>query len=89
MTANRGPGGGDLFIVDNSIPDWKGLDYLREWAEVARSFDIGTSFFEIGSLLAMDGRWQQLEKVRILMGDEVSLKPAKLSGKRSTAGSVL
>ncbi|MCY3579151.1 MAG: helicase-related protein [bacterium] len=81
MTANRGPGGGDLFIVDNSIPDWKGLDYLREWAEVARSFDIGTSFFEIGSLLAMDGRWQQLEKVRILMGDEVSLKTRQAFGK--------
>ncbi|MYH56305.1 MAG: helicase [Acidimicrobiia bacterium] len=81
MTANRGPGGGDLFIVDNSITGWKGLDYLREWTEVARSFDIGTGFFEIGSLLAMDGRWQQREKVRILMGDEVSLKTGRAFGK--------
>ncbi|MXZ06854.1 MAG: NgoFVII family restriction endonuclease, partial [Acidimicrobiia bacterium] len=80
MTANRGPGGGDMFIVDNNITGWKGLDYLREWTEVARSFDIGTGFFEIGSLLAMDGRWQQLEKVRILMGDEVSLKTRQAFG---------
>ena len=41
---------------------------------MARSFDIATGFFEIGALLALDGKWQQLEKVRILMGDEVSLR---------------
>jgi len=80
MTSNKRPGGSDLFIVDNSITGWTGLDYLREWTEVARSFDIGTGFFEIGSLLAMDGRWQQLEKIRILMGDEVSLKTGRAFG---------
>ncbi|MCY3562269.1 MAG: helicase-related protein [bacterium] len=69
-----GPGGGDLFIVDNSISGWTALEYLRQWTDVARSFDIATGFFEIGALLALDGRWQQLEKVRILMGDEVSLR---------------
>ena len=68
------PGGGDLFIVDNSISGWTALEYLRQWTDVARSFDIATGFFEIGALLALDGKWQQLEKVRILMGDEVSLR---------------
>jgi hypothetical protein len=24
--------GGDLFIVDNSDAEWKGLRYLQEWA---------------------------------------------------------
>lgn len=69
--------GGDLFIVDNSLSRWTGLEYLREWTDLARSFDVATGFFEIGSLLALDGKWQQLEKIRILMGDQVSLKTKK------------
>ncbi|MCY4175409.1 MAG: helicase-related protein [Acidimicrobiaceae bacterium] len=68
------PGGGDLFIVDNSVSGWTGLEYLKQWTEVARSFDIATGFFEIGALLALDGKWQQLEGIRLLMGDEVSLR---------------
>ena len=47
--------GGDLFIVDNSLSHWTGLDHLREWTDLARSFDVATGFFEIGSLLALDG----------------------------------
>ncbi len=64
--------GGDLFIVDNSISGWTGLRYLQEWSELAKSFDIATGYFEIGSLLELDGKWQQLEKIRILMGDETT-----------------
>ena len=67
-------GGGDLFIVDNSVSGWTGLEYLSQWTDVARSFDIATGFFEIGALLALDGKWQQLERIRLLMGDEVSLR---------------
>ena len=67
-------GGGELFIVDNSVSGWTGLKYLSQWTEVARAFDIATGFFEIGALLALDGKWQQLEKIRLLMGDEVSLR---------------
>ncbi|RKY06377.1 MAG: hypothetical protein DRP56_07535, partial [Planctomycetota bacterium] len=64
--------GGDLFIVDNSDADWKVRNYLHEWADIASRFDIATGFFEIGSLLDLDGHWQKLEKIRILMGDEVT-----------------
>ncbi|MCY4273479.1 MAG: phospholipase D-like domain-containing protein, partial [bacterium] len=70
-------GGGELFIVDNSVSGWTGLQYLRQWTDIARSFDIATGFFEIGALLALDGQWQQLDKIRILMGDEVSLRTRK------------
>ena len=70
--------GGDLFIVDNSEEDWKVRDYLREWTEISVSFDIATGFFEIGSLLTLDGHWQKLEKIRILMGDEVTARTKKL-----------
>ena len=66
--------GGDLFIVDNSVSGWTGRRYLDQWTDVARSFDIATGFFDVGALLALDGKWQKLEKIRILMGDQVSLK---------------
>ncbi|HRK34709.1 MAG TPA: phospholipase D-like domain-containing protein, partial [Candidatus Hydrogenedentes bacterium] len=64
----------DLFIVDNSDSDWKVKSYLQEWTELAHKFDIATGYFEIGALLALDGHWQKLDKLRILMGDEVSLR---------------
>ncbi len=69
--------GGELFIVDNSDADWKVLRYLKEWTEIAKSFDVATGHFEIGGLLALDGDWQKLEKIRILMGDEVSIRTQK------------
>lgn len=83
--------GGDFFIVDNSDKYWKGLQYLHDWADVARAFDIATGYFEIGSLLALDGEWQKLEKLRILMGDSVSRRTRKalLEGVRAGATQVL
>lgn len=64
--------GNDLFIVDNSDHDWKVLNYLKEWADISSRFDIATGYFEIGALLALDGQWQKLSNIRILMGDEVT-----------------
>jgi superfamily II DNA or RNA helicase len=64
--------GNELFIVDNSDEDWKVLNYLAEWSEISHKFDIATGYFEIGALLALDGKWQKLDQIRILMGDEVT-----------------
>jgi superfamily II DNA or RNA helicase len=61
----------DVFVVDNSQL-WKVENYLHEWADLASAFDVATGYFEIGALLALDGQWQKLDKLRILMGDEVS-----------------
>lgn len=69
--------GDELFIVDNSDDDWKMRDYLREWTEIARAMDIATGYFEIGALLALDGQWQKLDKIRLLMGDEVTQRTHK------------
>ncbi|MGA2661596.1 MAG: SNF2-related protein, partial [Verrucomicrobiota bacterium] len=79
--------GGELFIVDNSDSDWKGLRYLQEWTEIARAFDIATGYFEIGSLLALDRKWQKLESIRILMGDQATVRTrqAVLEGLRKDA----
>jgi hypothetical protein len=69
--------GRDLFIVDNSVSGWTGLRYLEEWTGIAKGFDIATGYFEIGALLALDGKWQPLEKIRILMGAEMTHRTRK------------
>ena len=91
MPNNSSPKGGDLFIVDNSSSDWTGLRYLKDWCALAERFDIATGFFEIGSLLELDGSWQELKKIRILMGDEVThrTKKALLEAVRTRAERVL
>jgi superfamily II DNA or RNA helicase len=70
--------GGDLFIVDNSDPGWTGLRYLQEWCDLATTFDIATGYFDTGALLALDGKWQGLHKIRILMGSEITASTKKL-----------
>ena len=62
----------ELFIVDNSKKGWSVEKYLHEWCDISERFDIATGYFEIGAFLALDGQWQKLDKIRILMGDEVS-----------------
>jgi hypothetical protein len=69
--------GSELFIVDNSAEDWKAVRYLRDWCQLSKALDVATGYFEIGSLLALDGEWQKLDKIRILMGDEVSRRTKK------------
>ena len=70
--------GSDLFIVDNSDSEWKVQRYLHDWCELSRAIDIATGYFEIGSLLALDGEWQKVDQIRLLMGDEVSLRTKKV-----------
>ncbi len=83
--------GRDLFIVDNSVSGWTGLRYLEEWSGIAKAFDIATGYFEIGALLALDGKWQPLEKIRILMGAEMTYRTRKalLEAVRSRAVEIL
>lgn len=69
--------GSELFIVDNSEDDWKVSRYLHDWCVLSKSIDIATGYFEIGSLLKLDGEWQKVDKIRILMGDEISRRTRK------------
>ncbi len=65
----------DLFVVDNDdLVECKVAWYLSQWCDIARTLDIASGYFEIGALLDLDGQWQKLEQIRILMGDEVSKK---------------
>jgi hypothetical protein len=72
MPTRTSPTGNELFIVDNSDTDWKVLRYLHDWCQISKAIDIATGYFEIGSLLALETEWQKVDKIRILMGDEVS-----------------
>jgi superfamily II DNA or RNA helicase len=71
------PNKSDLFIVDNSISGWTGLRYLAEWTEISKTFDIATGYFEIGALLELDGKWQKLDHIRILMGSDTTMRTRK------------
>jgi superfamily II DNA or RNA helicase len=73
MNAKAQRSGSDLFIVDNSDDEWKVLQYLHDWCELSGSIDVATAYFEIGALLALKEKWQDVNRIRILMGDEVSL----------------
>jgi len=83
--------GRDLFIVDNSVSGWTALRYLEEWSGIAKAFDIATGYFEIGALLALDKKWQPLDKIRILMGAETTHRTRKalLEAVRARAVEVL
>jgi len=58
-------------IVDNQGPA-TALGVLTSLLPHTRRLDIATGVFDIGSLMALDGLWQQAELVRIVMGDETT-----------------
>lgn len=62
----------NLYIVDNSDTDVSVKKYLTEWCTVSKQMDIATGYLEIGGLLALDGDWQKLDKIRIILGNEVT-----------------
>lgn len=64
--------GSDLFIIDNTDSEWDVLRYLNGWCRLSNQLDVASAYFEIGSLLALDGEWQKVDTIRILMGDEVT-----------------
>ncbi len=77
--------GSELFIVDNSDADWKLVRYLHDWCQISRAIDIASGYMEIGALLAMKDEWQKVDQIRILMGDEVSLRTKDAFAKALTA----
>lgn len=58
-------------IIDNRNEN-TALEALKKLLPESQSLDVASGFFEIGSLLALDGLWQPLEQIRILMGDEMT-----------------
>lgn len=62
----------DLYIVDNSSEEQSVKKYLTEWCSVSKQMDIATGYLEIGGLLSLDSEWQKLDKIRIILGNEVT-----------------
>jgi len=62
----------DLYIIDNASEPNTVKEYLRKWCPLTRQMDVATGYMEIGGLLELDGEWQKLDKIRILLGDEVT-----------------
>lgn len=81
MPQRTSKSGSELFIVDNSEQDWKVIRYLNDWCQISKAVDIATGYFEIGSLLALNNEWQKIDKIRILMGDEVTKRTKNLFSK--------
>jgi phosphatidylserine/phosphatidylglycerophosphate/cardiolipin synthase-like enzyme len=81
LPVKNSPSGGELFHVDNSDEDWKVRKYLHDWCQISQAIDIATGYFEIGSLLALGDEWKKVDKIRILMGTEVSRRTANAFAK--------
>jgi hypothetical protein len=58
-------------IIDNR-GDNTVLQALKRLLPNLQKMDVATGTFEIGSFLSLEGFWQTLDKIRILMGDETS-----------------
>ena len=58
-------------LIDNFPPNTL-LATLQELLPQTSAWDIATGTFDIGSLLALDGFWQPVQPIRILMGDETT-----------------
>jgi superfamily II DNA or RNA helicase len=77
MPVRASRSGSELFIVDNSDTDWKVQRYLRDWCQISKGIDIATGNFEIGGLLALEGEWQKVDQIRILMGADLTLRTSQ------------
>ena len=77
--AHRARPGSELFIVDNSNDDWKVPPLPARLVQVFRKtrLILPRVISNIGSLLALADEWQKVDSIRILMGDEVSLRTRK------------
>ena len=61
-----------LYVVDNSSEAQSVKHYLSEWCSVSKQMDIATGYLEIGGILDLDQSWQKLDKIRIILGNEMT-----------------
>ena len=60
-------------IIDNQ-GDITLRDAIAQIAQITKGLDVATGFFELGSLLSLDGDWQKIGEIRILLGDAAGRK---------------
>ena len=81
MTGRLFMGHSDLYIVDNGNDEQTVKKYLREWCPISKQMDIATGYWEIGGLLSLDTEWQKLDKIRIILGNEVTRRTKEVIDK--------
>jgi superfamily II DNA/RNA helicase len=64
-------------IIDNRN-DNTVLNALQKLLPSLQKIDIATGIFEVGSLLQLEGLWQQVPEIRILMGNETTKTTKKV-----------
>ena len=62
----------NLYIADNNGEGRSVRKYLRQWCGISKSMDVATGYLEIGGLLDLDSEWQKLDKIRIILGSEMT-----------------
>ena len=70
-----------LYYIDNSSKEWNVKEYLRQMCSVSKQMDVATGYLEIGGLLDLDQEWQKLDKIRIIMGNEVTKRTQEIVNK--------
>ncbi len=70
-----------LYVVDNSSEEQSVRKYLTEWCSVSKQMDVATGYLEIGGLLDLDQSWQKLEKMRIILGSEMTKRTKEVIDK--------
>ena len=64
-------------IIDNR-GDNTVLRALQRLLPSLQKMDVATGVFEVGSLLLLEGLWQDLDRIRVLMGDETTKTTKKV-----------
>lgn len=63
-------------IIDNRSGNTL-LAALARLLEQTHKLDVATGTFELGSLLALEGKWQVPQSIRVIMGDETTQRTKK------------
>ena len=50
------------------------LNAIQKLVPSLQKLDVATGVFEVGSFLQLEGLWQQVPKIRIMMGNETTVK---------------
>ena len=81
MTGTPAPPDGKLPTLLDNTTERTVLDALRALLPSARAWDLATGFFEIGAFPLLDGLWQPVEKIRLVMGDETTRRTRRERGR--------
>ena len=68
----------NLYIVDNADETRSAKRYLTEWCPISKQLDVATGYLEIGGLLTLDTHWQKVDKIRIILGNEVTKRTGEV-----------